>query len=91
MLKNKKIFFLFITAFILYLPSLFFGFSYFDDNVLVLDNLRFLKNLGNIFQAFQQEVFHIQHFSAAYYRPILTLSFMFDAQLSGTSPFFLSS
>jgi|WetSurSiteA1Bulk_404760.scaffolds.fasta_scaffold00204_11 protein O-mannosyl-transferase len=73
---------------ILYLPSLFFGFSYLDDNVLILDNLFFLKDLGNFFTTFVQEVFHISHASAAYYRPILTISFMLDAQISGAKPFF---
>jgi len=88
MRKNINYFLIFFLGFFLYLPSLFFGFSYFDDNVLVLDNLFFLKNLGNFFKAFQIEVFHIHNFSAAYYRPILTLSFMFDALISGKSPFF---
>ncbi len=79
---------LFFVPLILYLPTVFFGFSYFDDNVLILDNFDFLTNLSNFFQAFKEEVFHIPNFSAAYYRPILTLSFMFDAQISGASPFF---
>lgn len=89
MRKNINYFLIFFLGFTFYLPSLFFDFSYFDDNVLVLDNLYFLKNLGNFFKAFQIEVFHIHNFSAAYYRPILTLSFMFDALISGKSPFFI--
>jgi len=88
MKKRSNYFLIFLIGVILYLPSLFFGFSFFDDNVLILDNLYFLKNLGNFFKAFQIEVFHINNFSAAYYRPILTLSFMFDAQIAGQYPFF---
>lgn len=79
---------LFCLPFFLYLPTVFFGFSYFDDNVLILENLNFLTDLNNFFRAFKEEVFHLPNFSAAYYRPILTLSFMFDAQISGSSPFF---
>ncbi len=75
------------TGFLLYLKTLFFNFTYLDDNVLILDNYHFLKNLANVAQVFVQQVFHILHQQAAYYRPILTLSFMFDAQLGGTSPF----
>ncbi|MCX7881430.1 MAG: glycosyltransferase family 39 protein, partial [Patescibacteria group bacterium] len=87
-MKNKKIFLIILTGFILYLPSLFFDFSYFDDQVLILENLNFLKNLSNFWKAFETEVFHTQGFSASYYRPMLTLSFMVDAQFSGQSAFF---
>lgn len=76
-----------ITCFLLYARTLSFGFTYLDDNVLILDNLTFLQNLGNLSRAFTQEVFHILHSSASYYRPILTISFMLDAVVSGSSPF----
>jgi protein O-mannosyl-transferase len=76
-----------VVGFLLYLPTLFFGFTYLDDNTLILDNSGFLSNISNIFEAFRQEVFHILHSSAAYYRPILTVSFMLDAQLGGVNPF----
>lgn len=76
-----------IVGFILYARSLFFDFTYFDDNVLVLDNLPFLQDLRNILTAFTTEVFHILHGSAAYYRPLLTISFMPDAIIGGSEPF----
>jgi Flp pilus assembly protein TadD len=72
---------------LVYIQALFFGFTYLDDNVLILDNLFFLGNIGNIFQTFKLEVFHVLHGSAAYYRPVLTISFMLDAQLAGAKPF----
>ncbi|BCX14699.1 MAG: hypothetical protein KatS3mg088_382 [Patescibacteria group bacterium] len=74
-------------GFVLYLRGLFFGFSYFDDNVLILENLFFLRDLSNLPRAFTTEVFHILHSSAAYYRPLLTISYMFDAVVSGENPF----
>ena len=73
---------------LVYFWTIFFTFSYFDDKTLILDNLFYLKNLGNIFNAFSQEVFHVLHTSAAYYRPVLTISFILDAQISGSSAFF---
>jgi TolA-binding protein len=70
-----------------YIWTVFFGFIYFDDNALILNNLFFLRNLANIPTAFVTDVFYVLHSSAAYYRPLLTLSFMLDAQISGSSPF----
>lgn len=89
MKKNIKPF-LWLTAigFLLYLPSLFFNFTYLDDNILILDNLQFLTQPANLVKAFQQEVFYVSHFATAYYRPILTVSFMIDSWISGASPFF---
>jgi len=77
-----------LLSFAVYLRSLFFGFTYFDDNVLILDNLFFLRNFSNFFRSFTMEVFHVLHASAAYYRPMLTISYMIDAQFSGANPFF---
>jgi len=78
---------LIIVGVLLFGKTLFFDFSFFDDNVLILDNIGFLRNIGNIFKAFQMDVFHLVGHSAAYYRPILTISFMIDAILGGTNPF----
>ena len=77
-----------IAGFLLYFKSLFFNFVYFDDNSLVIDNFFFLKNMANITKIFTQGVFHVLHSPETYYRPMLTLSFMIDAQLGGLSPFF---
>ena len=79
---------IFFIGFVLYARNLFFGFTYFDDNVLILENLFFLKDLSNFFKSFTMEVFHVLHSSAAYYRPMLTISYMLDAQVSGESAFF---
>jgi len=72
---------------VLYFQVLFFGFTYLDDNNLILDNSIFLSHLSNIFPSFQIDVFHLFNHSAFYYRPILTVSFIFDYQLFGPSPF----
>lgn len=75
-------------VFVVYLPTLFFDFTYFDDNTLILDNILFLRDLGNIINVFQIDVFHLPQHSASYYRPLLTLSFMFDSFISNTSAWF---
>jgi tetratricopeptide (TPR) repeat protein len=85
---KRPYFWMIFLSFIVYARTLFFGFTYFDDNVLILDNLFFLRNLSNIPKAFTLEVFHIIHSSAFYYRPILTISYMIDAFFSGENPFF---
>lgn len=77
-----------IVGFSLYAKTLFFGFTYLDDNVLILDNHHFLSRLSNLFEAFRHEVFYIFHNSAVYYRPILTVSFILDTQFGGEGLFF---
>jgi protein O-mannosyl-transferase len=72
---------------LVYCRSLYFGYTYFDDNIFILEGNWFLRNPANIGTAFLKEVFHFQHAGAAYYRPLLTLSFMFDAQLGGITPY----
>src|SRR3989344_9185121 len=71
----------------LYFKSLFFDYTYLDDNVLILNNLQFLQNPWNIFASFTQDVFHTSFNSASYYRPLLTISFMPEAILGGASAF----
>ncbi|MCX6730138.1 MAG: tetratricopeptide repeat protein [Candidatus Portnoybacteria bacterium] len=83
----KPLVWIVVIGFLLYLPTLFFGFTYLDDNVLILDNYHFLHNISNIFEAFKQQVFHIQSSPAFYYRPMLTISYMLDAQFGDVSSF----
>lgn len=74
-----------LTA-ILYGPSLWYDYTYMDDHQLILKNWQILSDLSQIDQVFREDVF----FNAedAYYRPLLTLSLMVDAQLGGTGLFF---
>ena len=68
----------------LYSQTILFDFSHFDDNLLILDHHYFLSNLSSISQSFKQDVFNLAVDS--YYRPILTISFIMDAQFLGISP-----
>jgi 4-amino-4-deoxy-L-arabinose transferase-like glycosyltransferase len=85
--KIRPFWFLFLVGFILYFSALFFGFTYLDDNNLILDNQYFLSNFSNIIESFKIDVFHLFNHSAFYYRPILTISFLFDYQIGGINPF----
>lgn len=76
------------VIFIIYFPSFFFEFTFLDDNALILNNQEFLKNWWNIFTAFGREVFQVFGGGAGYYRPLLTASFIWDAQWGGANPFF---
>ena len=71
---------------LLYSQVLFFDFSHYDDDTLIINNQQFLTTLSNIPRAFIQQVFPESH-HAPYYRPMLTISFILDAQLGGLSPF----
>ena len=59
---------------LLYLQTLSFGFAYFDDDGLILNNLGFLSNAGNIGKAFLTDAF-LRGFSS-FYRPLQTVSYM---------------
>ena len=72
-----------IIGFILYVKVLFFGLTYLDDNVWLLDYGWFFKDLSNAVSFFTKSDF----ISGAFYRPILNFSFMMDAQIGGEKPF----
>ncbi|MGD0590648.1 MAG: tetratricopeptide repeat protein [Bacteroidota bacterium] len=85
-LKNKKdtilpIVIVFCLPVLLYLQTLSFGFIDFDDHEIISKNINFLSDFRNAPQAFLTDAFigKINHF----YRPLQTLSYMADIQLSG--------
>lgn len=71
----------------LYGHTVFFGFTYLDDIHLVERNGEFLGSLSNIPRAFTENAFAVQNNSRSYYRPMLFVSFMFDAQVGGVVPY----
>ena len=75
-----------VLIILLYQKAIFFGFSYMDDHILILQNYDFLKNISNFFEVFKRDVFYPAHNPFLFYRPFLTLSFMMDAHLTGISP-----
>lgn len=83
----RPFFWSFFAVFVVYAQALFFNFTYFDDQALILENAAYLKNAANLFSAFVQDAFRLVHTSDAYYRPLLTVSLMLDANLGGVAPF----
>lgn len=61
----------------------FASLTYFDDYFFLLDWAEFNNDLANVIHAFREDAFHKQQ-GGSYYRPLLTISWIFDAQISGT-------
>ncbi|MDO9391470.1 MAG: tetratricopeptide repeat protein [bacterium] len=69
-----------LSILLVYLRTVSFGFTYFDDESLVLNNLAGLSSLKNIILGFNGE---LTRGFTAFYRPLLTASFIINYQLSG--------
>ncbi len=67
----------------MYAQTLSFGLTNLDDSALVVKGYQFNRDISNIGQAFQRDVFHQPKGGMQYYRPLLTVSFMMDAQWGG--------
>jgi tetratricopeptide (TPR) repeat protein len=85
-LKNKKdtilpVIIVFCLPVLLYLQTLSFGFTCFDDTEIIVDNITFLSDFRNAPQVFLTDAFLVK--SSPYYRPLQTLSYMTDIRLSG--------
>ena len=76
---------IFIFGWLLYGQTLFFDFTYFDDQSLVLENYPIVSNVKNIGEIFLNDVFLST--PKFYYRPLLNLSLMLDMNIAGTLPF----
>lgn len=78
-LNTWRPYFLFVLiVFTIYGQTLFFNLTYLDDNTLILDRQEVISNFKNIGQIFSTDVFFSDH--RVYYRPLLNLSLMVDAQ-----------
>ena len=69
----------------LYGRTVAFGYTRTDDTVQLLDNASFVASLRNLPEAFARPFFAANG-AASYYRPVVTLSYMLDAQWSGVDP-----
>jgi protein O-mannosyl-transferase len=66
-----------------------FEFVQADDTDLIRGNIGFLQNLGNVPAAFARSYFDVEGQAAGrktYYRPLVIVSFMLDAQVRGADP-----
>lgn len=68
---------------LLYFRALFFGFTYLDDQVAILDGQNALKNIFNVFHVFHQIIFPT---FGDFYRPLAVIPYILGAQIGGSSP-----
>jgi tetratricopeptide (TPR) repeat protein len=72
---------------IIYVKVTGFNFLSIDDKVIIQDHYSILSNIKNVDEAFRRDAFlNEKGQSSPYYRPIQTVSFMLDAQVSGSNP-----
>jgi len=77
----RPYFLIFVLGFLLYGQTLFFDFTYFDDQELIINKEEILKDVRNIGLIFTNDAFF--YADKFYYRPLLNISFMWDAQVGG--------
>jgi Tfp pilus assembly protein PilF len=73
----------------LYARTATFDFVQADDTDLIRGNAAFLQDLGNVTAAFGRSYFDVEGQPAGrkdYYRPLVIVSFMVDAQANGVDP-----
>lgn len=75
---------IFIFLLLTYLQVVGFDFVYLDDDLIILDNHQKISSLQNVPTAFSSQYGFNQ--GSPYYRPLVTLSFILDAQLAKKSP-----
>jgi hypothetical protein len=64
-----------------------FDFTYLDDRDLIVDDAAFLLRPISIVRAFARSYMSIVDWQHPYYRPLVTVSYVLDAQWSGARPF----
>lgn len=83
--KYRPYFWILAMGFLLYFKALSFDFSYLDDNVLIINNHQFISEFSNILEVFRNPDPVSKH---SYYRPLLMVSLILDAQSGGQGLFF---
>ncbi len=83
--KDRYIYFLLLIAgAALYFRTIFFQYTNYDDYLLIVKNSDLLGDLRNLPRLFTLDVFISQPNQTLFYRPIMNLSLMLDAQIAGT-------
>lgn len=73
----------FAVAVLLFARTIPFGMVYCDDDTMIVDDYAFNQDLSNISEAFKQSFFNANDL---YYRPILRLTLILDANIGGENP-----
>lgn len=85
LLSSKWVVFCFLTLIVLAVfgRTIWFDYVNLDEGVLIISNHFFISKIGNILEIFKHDV-NYPSATAPYYRPILTLSFMLNSQISSS-------
>lgn len=75
---------LFLLPFFVYIKTVGYLLINFDDVAIIVNNFDFLNNIQNIGTAFRTDAFIAPH--GDYYRPLQTVSYMFDTLIGGGKP-----
>ena len=75
-----------VFAVALHARTITFGYSYLDDDALVLGQQRFFAEPSSVWRAFTRPYFPAAQRDHAYYRPLVTASFALDARWPVTAP-----
>jgi hypothetical protein len=75
------------AALLVHLPCVNFGFVGLDDQDLIVDDQAFLSRPSSLWHAFGRAYMGAVDAAHAYYRPIVTASYVLDAQWSGARAF----
>ena len=70
---------------VVYGNSLFFDYTFFDDQELILNNQYFFADLSNVGALFMDDMWRFTE--DTYYRPLYMLTYMLDFQFTGTDMF----
>src|ERR1043165_5267742 len=70
-----------LVPLVIYLQTLWYGFTPMDEHWLILNNEPFLKEPGNIWRTFLKPTCEV------YYRPLMMSSFIVDYKISHLQPF----
>lgn len=71
-----------VVGFALYAQTLQFGFSSLDDEPIIVQKSSYLSNISNSVDVFRRDAFLEP--KGEFYRPLQSLSFIINAQISGT-------
>lgn len=74
-----------LAVYVLYVKTLAFQYTMYDDGILIVQNQDFISNILNFRELFKVDVFY-PFGQSIYYRPLLTLSLMVDAIIGGARP-----
>ena len=79
------LFFLVIAPLLLNWKVINYDYTRLDDASIITNNISFLSDFKNVFNAFEKDNF-ISKEGKGYYRPVQTISFMIDAHISREKP-----